>query len=73
MTPVLAMLHVLAAEASTREVWWLHGTRNGREHPFAEETRGLLNSLPHHHSYVCYSSPDSEDRPNVDFDAAWAP
>ena len=70
VTPVLAMLHVLAAEASTREVWWLHGTRNGREHPFAEETRGLLNSLAHHHRYVCYSSPDSEDRPNVDFNAA---
>jgi ferredoxin-NADP reductase len=69
VTPVLAMLHVLAAEASTRQVWWLHGTRNGREHPFAEETRGLLNSLPHHHSYICYSSPDSGDRPNVDFDA----
>src|SRR4051794_33566277 len=69
VTPVLAMLHVLAAEASTREIWWLHGTRNGREHPFAEETRGLLNSLAHHHSYVCYSSPDPEDRPHVDFDA----
>ncbi len=68
VTPVLAMLHVLAAEASTREVWWLHGTRNGREHPFAEETRQLLGSLPHHHSYVCYSAPDSKDRLNVDFD-----
>jgi ferredoxin-NADP reductase/MOSC domain-containing protein YiiM len=68
VTPVLAMLHVLAAEASTREIWWLHGTRNGREHPFAEETRGLLNSLAHHHSYICYSSPDREDRPHVDFD-----
>ena len=69
VTPVLAMLHVLAAEASTRKIWWLHGTRNGREHPFAEETRGLLNSLAYHHSYICYSSPDREDRPNVDFDA----
>ena len=69
VTPVLAMLHALAAEASTREIWWLHGTRNGREHPFAEETRGLLNALAHHHSYICYSSPDREDRPNVDFDA----
>jgi ferredoxin-NADP reductase/MOSC domain-containing protein YiiM len=68
VTPVLAMLHVLAAEASTREVWWLHGTRNGSEHPFAEEARQLLNSIPHHHSYVCYSSPDSKDLPNVDFD-----
>jgi ferredoxin-NADP reductase/MOSC domain-containing protein YiiM len=70
VTPVLAMLHALAAEASTREIWWLYGTRGGREHPFAEEARGLLKALPHHHSYICYSSPDPEDRPNVDFDAA---
>jgi ferredoxin-NADP reductase/MOSC domain-containing protein YiiM len=70
VTPVLAMLHALAAEASTREIWWLYGTRNGREHPFAEEVRGLLNTLAHRHSYVCYSSPDPEDRPDVDFDVA---
>ena len=69
VTPVLAMLHALAAEASTREIWWLYGTRNGREHPFSEEARGLLEALTHHDSYVCYSSPDPEDRPNVDFDA----
>ena len=70
LTPVLAMLHALAAEASTREIWWLYGARNGREHPFAGETRGLLKALAHHHSHICYSSPDPEDRPNVDFDAA---
>src|ERR1700712_3038500 len=41
-TPVLAMLHALAntAEASEREIWWCFGARNGREHPFAAETRG---------------------------------
>jgi ferredoxin-NADP reductase/MOSC domain-containing protein YiiM len=70
VTPVLAMLHALAAEASTRELWWLYGTRSGREHPFAEETRGLLEAMAHHHSYICYSSPDPGDRPNVDFDAS---
>jgi ferredoxin-NADP reductase/MOSC domain-containing protein YiiM len=69
VTPVLAMLHALADEASTREIWWLYGTRNGREHPFAEETRGLLKALAHCHSHICYSSPNPEDRPNVDFDA----
>ena len=62
------MLHALAAEASTREIWWLYGTRNGREHPFAEETRGLLKALAYQHSHICYSSPDPVDRPNVDFD-----
>ena len=68
VTPVLAMLHALAAQASTREVWWLHGTRNGREHPFAEETRGLLKALTHRRSHICYSAPDPTDRPSVDFD-----
>jgi ferredoxin-NADP reductase/MOSC domain-containing protein YiiM len=70
VTPVLAMVHALTAEATTREVWWLYGTRNGREHPFAEETRGLLKALAHRHSHICYSSPDPEDRLNVDFDTA---
>jgi len=69
VTPVLAMLHTLAAHTSAREVWWLYGTRNGREHPFAAEARGLLKALTSHHSHICYSSPDPGDRPNVDFDA----
>lgn len=68
VTPVLAMLHALAAEVSTRDVWWLYGTRSSREHPFADEARSLLAALPHHHSRICYSSPDPADRPNVDFD-----
>ncbi|KYG20524.1 sulfurase [Bradyrhizobium sp. AT1] len=69
VTPVLAMLHALAAEGTTRDVWWLHGTRNGREHPFAAEARGLLAGLAHHHSHVCFSAPDPTDRPGADFDS----
>jgi ferredoxin-NADP reductase/MOSC domain-containing protein YiiM len=69
-TPVLAMLHALAAEASMREIWWLYGARSGREHPFAEETRMLLKAIAHGHSHIRYSSPDPEDRPNFDFDAS---
>ena len=69
-TPVIAMLHALAAEASRREVWWLYGARSGREHPFAEEVRSLLKAMAHGHSHICYSSPGPEDRPGVDFDAS---
>ena len=68
VTPVLAMLHALAAENSTRDIWWLHGTRNGREHPFAAEVRGLLRRLAHGRSTICFSAPDPQDRPNADFD-----
>jgi ferredoxin-NADP reductase/MOSC domain-containing protein YiiM len=68
-TPVLAMLHALAAAASSREVWWIHGARDRREHAFAEETHALLKALPHGHSHVRYSSPAHGDRHGVDFDA----
>jgi ferredoxin-NADP reductase len=68
-TPVLAMLHVLAAGRSPREIWWVYGTRDGGEHPFAAETRTLLEALPRGRSHVRYSAPGPEDRPAVDFDA----
>ena len=56
-TPVLAMLHALAASASGRDVWWLHGARNRAEEPFAGESRSLLAALPRGHRHVCYSRP----------------
>ena len=68
-TPVLAMLHALAATRSTRPVWWLHGARDGQHHPFAAEVRRLMLALPHGRSYVCYSRPGSYDTKTEDFDA----
>ena len=56
-TPVIAMLHALAAETSPREVWWLYGARRGREHPFSQEARTLLKALAHGHSHIRYSAP----------------
>ena len=69
VTPVLAMLRALAAGPSARQVWWIHGARNGNEHPFAGEARQLIRSLPHCRSYVQYSQPRREDEPGVHFDA----
>ena len=68
-TPVLAMLHALAAARSPRQVLWLHGARDGQEHPFAAETRRLIRALAHGRSYVCYSRPGAGDRMGEDFDA----
>ncbi|MEP7022407.1 MAG: hypothetical protein ABJB47_01050 [Actinomycetota bacterium] len=64
-TPVLAMLYVLA-EHPERQVWWLHGARNGSEHPFEEEARAVLARLPDAHRIVCHSHPRPQDR---DFDS----
>jgi ferredoxin-NADP reductase/MOSC domain-containing protein YiiM len=68
-TPVLAMLHALSAERSTREIWWLHGARDGSEHPFARESRALLSNLPAAHSRVWYSRPAPGDLAGRDYDS----
>ena len=67
-TPVLAMLHALAADATSRQVWWLHGARDGGSHSFAAETRQLLGRLAHCRSRVWYSHPTEHDRQGSDYD-----
>ncbi|HXW61967.1 MAG TPA: MOSC and FAD-binding oxidoreductase domain-containing protein [Candidatus Acidoferrales bacterium] len=69
-TPVLAMLHALEAARSTRQVLWLHGTRDRQHHPFAGEVCRLMQALTRGRSYVCYSRPGSRDKMGEDFDAA---
>ena len=68
VTPVLAMLYALHDSQSTRDIWWLYGTRNGAEHAFAQETRSLLATLPNARSRVWYSRPDLEDHIGTDYD-----
>ena len=68
ITPVLAILHALAAERSPRKIWWLYGTRDGAHHPFGAESRTLLRRLPNVCSRIWYSRPGSGDRQGTDFD-----
>ena len=68
-TPVLAMLHSLASAASSREVWWIYGARNRAQHPFAKESRELLQTLPNSRSHIVYSKPDTGDQAGVDYDS----
>jgi ferredoxin-NADP reductase len=69
VTPVMAMLHALAAQASVRQMWWIFGARNGRDHTFAREARDLIAKLPNARSHIQYSRPDPTDRLGFDFDA----
>jgi ferredoxin-NADP reductase/MOSC domain-containing protein YiiM len=69
-TPVMSMLHALAAEKSSRQVWWIYGARNLNEHPFAQESRSLLKQLSRGGGYIVYSRPVATDQLGVDFDAS---
>jgi ferredoxin-NADP reductase/MOSC domain-containing protein YiiM len=68
-TPVMSMLHSLAAEKSQREIWWIYGARNRVDHPFAEESRSLLKQLSRGRGYIVYSRPAAIDQVGADFDA----
>src|SRR6202451_1999186 len=68
-TPVMSMLHALAAEKSQREIWWIYGACNRSDHPFAEESRSLLKQLSRGRAYIVYSKPAASDHFGADFDA----
>jgi ferredoxin-NADP reductase/MOSC domain-containing protein YiiM/ferredoxin len=69
-TPVLAMLHALAAAHDNRTVWWLHGARDRDEQAFGDEVDTLLAALPDSHRLVAYSRPADADARGVDYDHA---
>ncbi|HEY7051370.1 MAG TPA: MOSC and FAD-binding oxidoreductase domain-containing protein [Mycobacterium sp.] len=60
VTPVLAMMHALAAARSPREVWWLHTTRDAESHAFAGEATSLIQSVPHAHEHIFYTAGQGE-------------
>ncbi len=60
-TPVLAMMHALAAAHSSRQIWWLHTTRNAESHAFAAEVTALIESLPNAQQHVFYTGGDGAD------------
>jgi ferredoxin-NADP reductase/MOSC domain-containing protein YiiM len=55
VTPVLAMLHALSAAHSSRDIWWLHTTRDRETQAFAVEVTALIESLPHAKQAVFYT------------------
>jgi ferredoxin-NADP reductase/MOSC domain-containing protein YiiM len=55
-TPVLAMLHHLAAREDPRPVWWIHTAHDRAHHAFADETHTLLRRLPNAHEHIYYTS-----------------
>lgn len=67
-TPVLAMLHALAAAGSGRDIWWLHTARNRETQAFAAEVATLVESLPHARQQVFYTA--TQGRLNRDVIAA---
>lgn len=61
LTPMISMLNAVVAAGSDRPVWFIHGTRNGREHAMREQMRRLAAEHANVHLHVRYSRPRPED------------
>lgn len=69
ITPMLSMLHALSVEEGERPVWFVHGARDGRHQPLAEEARELSAKRPGLHLHVAFSRPRPEDKPGLHYDS----
>lgn len=55
-TPVLAMLHKLAAGGSQRQIRWLHTTHDRQSQAFSAEVTRLIDGLPHAWQRLFYTA-----------------
>ena len=61
LTPLLSMLTAIVGSGSQCETWFIHGTRNGREHAMGDAVRQLADGHDHIHTHILYSQPRPED------------
>jgi ferredoxin-NADP reductase/MOSC domain-containing protein YiiM len=61
LTPMISMLNGIVAAGSERPVWFIHGTRNSREHAMGEHVRSLAAEHDNVHLHVRYSRPGPGD------------
>lgn len=69
VTPMLSMLHQLAADGRHPPVCFIHGARNREHHPFAAEARSLADGRRNIKLHIAYSRPNRNDTPGRDYDS----
>ncbi len=69
ITPMVSILHALAGEESERQVWFIHGVRDGDHHPLTHEVWKLAAKREGIRVHVAYSRPRSKDQLGVEYDS----
>ncbi|WP_299892515.1 pyridoxamine 5'-phosphate oxidase family protein [uncultured Ruegeria sp.] len=61
VTPMMSILQAVAEEAGNRPVWFVHGARDGKHHPLAQEVLEMASARSGVHVHVAYSQPTGDD------------
>ena len=70
LTPMISMLNHIVDSGSKRPTWFIHGSRNGREHALSEHVRKLAAGNENIRTHVRYSQPSAEDLIGQHYDHA---
>jgi ferredoxin-NADP reductase/MOSC domain-containing protein YiiM len=68
LTPMISMLNATVAAGSERPVWFIHGTRNGREHAMSAQVRRLAAEHDNVHLHIRYSRAEPADVAEQNYD-----
>ncbi len=69
VTPMASMLGALVGSADEREIYFVHGARDGAHHPLAAEARAAEAARGNIQVHVAYSQPQSADKEGRDYDS----
>ena len=69
LTPMISMLNAIVESGSKRPVWFVHGTRDGREHAMGAHIRRMAVENANVNVHVSYSQPRPEDSEGGDYDS----
>ena len=64
---MVAALHANARQQN-RDVWYVHGTRNGADHALADEVEALVAGNDRLHKHIFFSRPSATDELGSDYD-----
>lgn len=68
ITPMIPILLHLSGAAPPRPVWFVHGTKNSKEHIMRDVVRTLAEKHPNVHTHFTYSRPLATDKAGHDYD-----
>ncbi len=68
LTPLISMLNAIVEVGSNRPTWFIHGSRNKREHAMGEHVRRVAAENKNIHVHMRYSQPSPEDVKGHNYD-----
>jgi ferredoxin-NADP reductase len=66
---MVAMMNAIVQRGSGKPVWFIHGTRNAREHAMRKHVRRVTEENKNVSAHIRYSRPEPEDVEGRDYDS----